>query len=353
MTNALRALVVDDSAFDRRTITSILSTMQDVEVVGKAIDGNEALQLAVSLKPDFITLDLEMPRMDGFSFLRLLMARRPTPVLVISGRSDKNHVFKALELGALDFIAKPGGHAASSRPEVEKQLSEKVSMLRQLQPVAFAPRRHPHIVHDAGRRRIAPLTTRPERIGIVAASTGGPPALVELFTTLPSDLAASVVVAQHMPERFTKTFAERLDRLHGLQVCEANHNDILKAGHAYVCPGGRCVDVVADNDGWHLEVVQPSSTDRYVPSADRAMISAAKAAGSRVVAAVLTGMGDDGTLGAEAVHSAGGLVVAESSESAAINGMPGSAVSAGFVDEVLPLGALGEWFAKALADHPR
>ncbi|RLB56546.1 MAG: chemotaxis response regulator protein-glutamate methylesterase [Deltaproteobacteria bacterium] len=354
----LRTLVVDDSAYNRRVIGDLLSEIDGVEVVGKATDGDEALRAVEELSPDFITLDLEMPRMDGFTFLRLLMARKPLPVIVVSGYSAKENVFRALELGAIDFVAKPSRSVTSDLVGIAEQLKEKVEMVRQLTPASLDPTRTslrsgrtatamfqlPGARGDeaASRARAKPT---PQHVVVVGASTGGPTALLEMFNRFPSSAPAALIVAQHMPERFTRTFAERLDRLGSLTVREATHNALIGTGEGWICPGGQCVEIVRSSDGPVMKVVSPRAEDRYVPSVDRLFETAAKAYGSRVIAVVLTGMGDDGARGAAAVHAAGGMVLAEAPETAVIYGMPGAAVRTGAVERSLPLRALAEHVA--------
>jgi two-component system chemotaxis response regulator CheB len=350
----LRVLVVDDSAFNRKMIGEILESIDGVQVVGKAADGEEALRLLGSLEPDLITLDLEMPRMDGFSFLRFVMARRPTPIIVVSSHSAKQNVFRALELGALDFVPKPSSSPGEKLAEIREELLAKVALVRQLKPTSFdrQPRSTVSSLLRAVRKddeRPLPREDGPRKLLLVAASTGGPSALVEMFAWLNSDIPAAVIVIQHMPVRFTRTFAERLDRLGGLRVTEAVDGDRLRAGRALVCPGGRCLDVVRVQDGLAVRVAPPDPTDRYVPSADRAMATAARAAGDRVVAAVLTGMGDDGAKGVTAVKTAGGKVYVQSPDSAILDGMPRSALRSGSADHALPLKLLSEEVARVLS----
>lgn len=356
---ALRALVVDDSAYNRRTIAELLSSMPGVEIVGKAADGDEALKLVSQTEPDLITLDLEMPRMDGFKFLRLLMARRPTPVIVVSGYSQKENVFRALELGALDFVAKPTRTVASDLKSIQEVLAEKVEMVRHLAPAGFDPRRRGTMFRGATATGAFPIMQpdavdeapkpgdAPKQLVVIGASTGGPTALVELFARLPA--RACVLVVQHMPERFTRTFAQRLDRLSRLEVREAEGGDVLRAGMALVCPGGRCLEVVREGSSLVAKVVDPSPSERYIPSADRLFETAAVAMGDRIVGIILTGMGDDGARGVTAVRRAGGRVLAEGPETAVIYGMPGAAVRTGDVDRSLPLPSLAEHLAVLLA----
>ncbi|MBX7192927.1 MAG: chemotaxis-specific protein-glutamate methyltransferase CheB [Sandaracinaceae bacterium] len=347
----LRVLVADDSAFNRRTIADILSQLPGVEIVGKAVDGEQALSLAFLEKPDLVTLDLEMPRMDGFTFLKILMAKQPTPVIVISSRSAKVDVFRALELGALDFVIKPSGGSPQELATIREELSAKVAMVRQLRPLR-APERvvSSTFLRPVSDERTGPTESLPRKLVVIGASTGGPPALVRMFARFTADLPATFVIAQHMPERFTKTFADRLERLGGLHVSEIDDRATIRAGRAFVCPGGFCVEIHARPAGLFAQVVAPTSDDRYVPSVDRLFRTAAEVFGPRVVAVVLTGMGDDGTKGAQAVRDAGGLVLCESEESAAIHGMPGSVVRAGLAHEILSLQALSERVVKLVRE---
>jgi two-component system chemotaxis response regulator CheB len=347
----LRVLVADDSAFNRRTIADILSQLPGVEIVGKAVDGEQALSLSFLEKPDLVTLDLEMPRMDGFTFLKILMARQPTPVIVVSSRGAKVDVFRALELGALDFVVKPSGGSPQELASIREELSAKVAMVRQLRPLRTPDRMvSSTFARSASDERPPPTESNPRKLVVVGASTGGPPALVRMFSRWTADFPAAFVVAQHMPERFTRSFADRLERLGGLHVAEVEDRATLRAGRAFVCPGGQCVEVQSRSTGHFLQDVPPAPDDRYVPSVDRVFRTAAEAFGPRVIAVVLTGMGDDGTRGAAAVRDAGGLVLCESEESAAIHGMPGSIVRAGLAHEVLSLQPLTERIAKLVRE---
>ena len=362
MSDKLRVMVVDDSAFNRRTIGDLLANIDGVEVVGKAADGDEALKLAASLNPDLITLDLEMPRMDGFTFLRLIMARQPTPVIVVSGNSARENVFRALELGAIDFIAKPTRTIASDLSAIEQELAEKVAMVRQLTPAGRDPRRRTNLRNAAGsgmfqtpgpEPRMPPAVVVEKdvnlsRLVVIGASTGGPSALVEVFSQFKAVSNAAVVVAQHMPERFTKTFAERLNKLGGLKVSDAREFEPLHPGRAVLCPGGKCLEVVTFGNGFAASVVDPAPGDRFIPSVDRLFKSAAEVAGEKVLGVVLTGMGDDGARGVVAIKAHGGTVFAEAPETAVIYGMPGAAMRTGEVDKSLPLGALATHLAELI-----
>jgi two-component system chemotaxis response regulator CheB len=315
-----------------------------VDIVARAADGNEALRLAYDTKPDVITLDLEMPKMDGFSFLRLLMASRPTPVIVVSSYSQKENVFRALELGAVDFVPKPDAVGNVEADEALNSLLQKVLLFRG-GPGGVNVR--PSIRVSAPRKEMPTLVEAPRlapRVLIgIAASTGGPSALSELFTQLSGRNSYAVLVAQHMPERFTRTFAERLDRKSMLRVAEAQDGDAIVAQSAFVCPGRQCMEVeVAAGGQLRVRLSPPGPEDKYAPSGNRLLASIGRAMRTRAVGIVLTGMGDDGTEGARVITQVGGRVIAESEETAVINGMPGSAVRAGVVTQVLPLYQIAE-----------
>jgi two-component system, chemotaxis family, protein-glutamate methylesterase/glutaminase len=245
----IRILVVDDSAFNRQTITAMLEGIPGFQVVGRAGDGEEGLKMAFQLAPDVITLDLEMPKMDGFAFLRLLMARQPTPVIVISGYATRENVFKALELGALDFVAKPSRTITPELRNIQEELQQKVRLVTQLRMVSLADR--------AARTRstgtmsgqflpppapVQPPASRkeglaPSRLIAIGASTGGPPAINRILVNLEPTLPAGIVITQHMPAKFTRAFAERLDRTTPWHVREAEPGDAVSAGCVLVAPG--------------------------------------------------------------------------------------------------------------------
>jgi two-component system chemotaxis response regulator CheB len=338
MTERLRVLVVDDSAYNRRSITEILSHSPEVEVVGKAANGEEALQLVSQLKPDAITLDLEMPRMDGFTFLRILTTKMPTPVVVVSSYAQKDNVFKALELGAIDFVAKPDRYDDAELKTIRDELLAKVLLARQLRTSSVALRPHPTLRSDAPPASKRVRLATPRYVVAIAASTGGPTAVMEVVSNLPRRSPLGLLIAQHMPENFTRTFAERLDRRSELAVAEVDGSAVVGAASAFVCPGRRCIEIEpSGTEGFRVRVVDPSPDDRYVPSADRLFSSVARVAKERAVGIVLTGMGDDGSRGARQILDAGGTVVAESQRTAVVYGMPRAAVKAGAVNRSLPL----------------
>lgn len=337
MESPLKVLVVDDSAVNRRSISQMLLGMPHLQVVGKAANGEEALRLVRITEPDVITLDLEMPKMDGFTFLRILMAKHPLPVLVISSYSQQENVFKALDLGALDFVAKPdlllpGDHS------IRDELLSKLSMVRGIHQLRSPNAQRLGSVPPS--IRPTPVPHAPSKIVCIGASTGGPSALMEIIGSLPATTELAVLVVQHMPEKFTRTFAERLDRRSAIPVREAEHDDVVRAGEVLVCPGMRCMEVERMGERYRVRVVPPALKDRYYPSVDRLLSSAAIACPNKAIGVILTGMADDGAAGALALKQAGGYVIAESEETAVVYGMPRAAAERGGVHEQLPLGEI-------------
>jgi two-component system chemotaxis response regulator CheB len=345
----IRILVIDDSAFNRQTISHMLEEDPTLQVVGRAGDGEEGLKLALQMQPDVITLDLEMPKMDGFAFLRILMVQRPTPVVVISGYATRENVFKALELGALDFVAKPSRQITPELKNIAAELRRKIGLLKQLRMVSLTDR--------AARARKAGTVSgsfpavslqppapaqrvegpAPPRLVAIGASTGGPPAIHSILMGLDPTLPIGIVVTQHMPAKFTKAFANRLDRTTPWRAREAETRDSITAGTLLVAPGTGSLILKREGAALRVEVREPAPEDRFVPSVDRMLESAAQAMGSDTLAVILTGMGGDGGRGCRAIKAAGGRVYAEAPETAVIFGMPQEAINAGAVDEILPL----------------
>lgn len=336
----IRVMVIDDSAFSRRTITKMLEGLPDVDVIGYAINGEEGIQKIVSLKPDLITLDLEMPKMDGFTLLRILTVRFSIPVIVISALNRADKVFKALELGALDFIAKPSTNASPELLKIREDLHQKVLQVMNLKPRISGSTR---FLQGAASSREQPQSeyradnNLPMEIVAIGASTGGPPALQNIFSSFDRSYPLAIVVSQHMPVGFTQAFAERLNRSSMFSVKEAEDGDPVLPGHILIAPGGR--NLILENRGGRVTacVRPPGATDRYIPCVDSMFESCASIYRSRMIAVILTGMGNDGAKGIRAVKEQGGYVVAESDETAVVYGMPREAVATGLVDRIVPL----------------
>lgn len=317
----ISVLVIADPPGRNRPLSSFLETAPDVEVVGHARDGEDGLRQTALLRPDVITLDLELPELDGVAFLRGLMASVPTPVIVLSSYVHKADVFKALELGAFDFIARPGRVGKEDLERLGRELLEKVRAVRLIRPPAPVP---------GG--------ARPLLVAAVGASTGGPPAVQRLVEATAPEAPLCLLVCQHMPARFTQAFAERLDRLGAWSVSEARGGEVPLPGHVYIAPGGKQL-LLARGRAGRLELRTPPARphDKHAPSVDALFSSVAEALGERALGIVLTGMGSDGTKGALAIRAAGGEVWAESEDSAVIFGMPREAIASGAVKRVMGL----------------
>ena len=335
----IRALVVDDSAYNRVTISRMLESHPEIRVVATAVNGEDAIKQVVKHRPDVITLDLEMPVMDGFAFLRWLMHDRPTPVIAVSSKASDRSVFKALELGAFVFIQKPGGRVSPRLEEIRKDLIAKVLQVAQVRMDNLQK----SIITDDARDALKPSSSEGCAGGIeliaIGCSTGGPPALQHVFQTLPL-LPVPIVVAQHMPPAFTRLFAERVNRLSQYHVKEAADGEMVERGFAYVAPGGMQTEIRRVAGGMQIAVIPASADDLYAPSVDRLLQSASDVCAERLIAIILTGMGDDGAASIPRVRARGGRTIAESAETAIIFGMPNEAIKTGSVQEILPLGEI-------------
>ncbi len=345
MSRKINVLIVEDSAFYRQQISSMLKQSPNIEVIGMVNDGTEAITFISKTLPDVIALDLEMPRMDGFTFLRWLMANKPVPVLVISSLSESSNVFKALELGAADFLAKPTRRASMQILTLQDEL------LGKIETVASIPREKLRSRHQSAVAEPAPPapaevpptvesseeTSRRIKLIAIGASTGGPPALQTIVSALPKDLPAAVAISQHMPPGFTKYFAERLNKMCGLEVREAVDGDLVENGWIYISPGGYHLVFERHRGGVQIFLQERTETDKYVPSVDVMMMSAAEVYRHQVLGIVLTGMGNDGRMGIRKIKDCGGFTIAESEETAVVFGMPKEAILEGAVDKILPL----------------
>jgi two-component system chemotaxis response regulator CheB len=335
----LRALVIDDSAYNRVTISRMLESSPQIKVVATAVNGEDGIKQVMKHRPDVITLDLEMPVMDGFAFLRWLMANLPTAVIAVSSRSSDRSVFKALDLGAVDFIGKPGGRVSPRLEEIERDLVAKVLQVADIRMENLRRR----IAEEEEIETHQPEPAEPCVGGVelvaIGCSTGGPPALQHLLQNLPL-LPLPIVVAQHMPQAFTRLFAERVNKLTSYTVKEGNDGEMLENGTVYVAPGGMQMEVRRAGDGLQARVFAARPNDLYAPSVDRLLTSASEACGERLVAIIMTGMGDDGAQAIRRVRERGGRTIAESAQTAIIFGMPNEAIKTGCIDQVLPLGQI-------------
>ncbi len=329
----------------------------DIKVIGQAGDGEEGLKVVHVEQPDAILLDLEMPRLDGFAFLRLLMARRPTPVVVVSSHSTRESVFRALELGAMEFVAKPTRirEASDLRP-IQDDLLRKLRLVRMLSMTQLTERTRVQNATSSG-ASWRPVRSRssedllstlrsgenpalaPARLLCIGASTGGPPAISSLLQGLHHKLPVSILITQHLPEKFTSAFVDRLARTTQWPVREAEAGTPIAPGEVVVASGTHSLRVYRDGPLLRLQppIVGEAQGTSIVPSIDRMLESTAQAMGSQVIAVILTGMSGDGVAGARAVHACGGKVLVEAPQSAVMASMPEEVIRTGCVHEIVPL----------------
>lgn len=339
--NRVRVLVIDDSAFSRRTIIKLLEEIPGVDVAGYAVNGEEGLRKAMDIRPDLITMDLEMPGMDGFTLLRIIMTACPTPVIVVSSHSEDERVFKALELGAVDFVAKPRRALSDQLLEIRDELQQKVGSLMNLN-LQGLKNRSKAVVQEENlpvrkAARLARGASRKFEVLAIGSSTGGPPALQKILSQMPGELPFTVLISQHMPSGFTRTFAERLNRMLPFEVKEASDGDTVSPNQVLVAPGGMNMVTVQMRDQVVIRLKTPSKDEKYLPSVNAMLTSVAKVYGARALSVILTGMGNDGSLGVRKIKESGGVVLAESEDSSVVFGMPREAIATGVVDRVVHL----------------
>jgi two-component system, chemotaxis family, protein-glutamate methylesterase/glutaminase len=356
-------LVVDDSAFMRRIIRDILSGTDEFRVVGTARDGHDALRKIHQLEPDLVTMDVEMPLLDGLSTLGYIMSETPRPVVMLSAHTTEGGeaTLRALDYGAVDFVAKPSGTISLDLATVGERLLDALraaaSANLKMLPVRMGRRpAHPPAPAPAApvpppRRRRAPAGDAAPTVVAIAASTGGPRALTELVPQLRVPLGAAVLVVQHMPARFTRTFAERLDGAGPLRVTEAADGDAVRPDHLYLAPGDFHMRLIREGGEVRIALDQDPSIWGVRPAADPLFRSVAEVYGARSVGVVLTGMGRDGAAGLGAIVEAGGYGIAQDRATSVIFGMP--AAAAAVADEVLPLDAIAAAVAREVAARPR
>jgi two-component system, chemotaxis family, protein-glutamate methylesterase/glutaminase len=343
MKDRIRVLVVDDSALMRKLIPMILERDPDIAVVGTAMDGAFALRKIAELHPDVVTLDLEMPRMDGIETLRMIMRGAPLPVIVFSTHSREGaySTFKALALGAIDFVAKPKDAAAGHLDPVAYELIDKIKVAKR----AGGPKALPKVVVEApmpAKKRARPALP-PNRVIAIGISTGGPNALQYILSQLPPDFPSTFLVVQHMPEGFTDMFARRLDECCALDVQEAKSGDLLVAGRVLICPGNRHMMVRRMPRGEMVVLSDSPAINGHRPSVDVLFHSVAQEFALTAVGILMTGMGEDGAEGLGAIKAAGGMTLAQSEETCVVSGMPRAAISKGYAMKVLPLETLGSF----------
>lgn len=353
--NKIRVLLVDDSAFMRKVLSDILSSDSAIEVVGTARNGKDAISKVEEYKPDVVTMDIEMPVMDGIEALRVLMEKHPLPVVMISSltKEGADATLRALELGAVDFITKTSGSISLDIHKVQDQIINKVKSAAKAKPnrtlTAVQAIRQRSLLLKPKEILPSTATSIPHMIAI-GVSTGGPSALRCLFQSLPRELPAALFIVQHMPAGFTKSLSERLDSLSAIHVVEAEHGMIVKSGCAYVAPGNYHMEVTPSPGGqWKISLNQSEPLGGHRPSVNVLFESISRLSHPSKFAIIMTGMGSDGTKGLELMKRTGCKeAIAEDESSCVIFGMPKSAIRSGYIDRVLPVNEIGPYLVNTL-----
>lgn len=349
----IKVLVVDDSAFMRKVITDMISSDPTMEVIDTAKNGQDALKKIEMHRPDVVTMDIEMPIMDGLSALKEIMATTPLPVIMLSSLTKKgaDETLKALDLGAFDFITKPSSMIKVSTPEVKEELLGKIrgaSKVRMAKPIKREPLPEKRIISSYKSASTPVGSTKFKKLIAIGTSTGGPRALQEVVPLIPKDIDAGILIVQHMPPGFTKSLAERLDGMSQIQVKEAENGDIIRAGCAYLAPGDNHIKVYKQGAQYVIKLDNSEKVSGHMPSVDAMMYSIADLNERNVVGVIMTGMGADGANGLKAVKANNAYVIAQDEESCVVFGMPKSTIKLGVVDKVVSLSNITNEIIKAM-----
>ncbi|HAK87749.1 MAG: hypothetical protein A2X55_09510 [Nitrospirae bacterium GWB2_47_37] len=329
----IRVLVVDDSSLARELITAILSTDKDIMIVGEAQDGREAVRKTRELKPDIVTMDIEMPEMNGLEAIEHIMAAHAVPILVVTTRGDAHTAYAAISKGALDLVQKPDVNLDGA-----KEFIDKIKLLSKIRV----------ITHIGGRRAVKDIKEQPkpvfgnktvDRIVAVASSTGGPEALSVLLSGFPEKFPCPIVIAQHISDGFVQGMVEWLKRTSRLNVKTASDGEYINPGTVYVSPSEKHMEITVDRK---IALVERHPKDIYRPSCDALLSSVAKVYGQRSIGVILTGMGSDGAMGIKKIKGAGGLTIAQDEKTSVVFGMNKAAIDSGCVDKILPIDEIGD-----------
>lgn len=344
MENKIRVLVVDDSAFMRKAITRMIQSDKSFEVMGTASNGQEALERIAVEKPDIVTMDVEMPKMNGLETLKVITANYQIPVIIVCSvsKSGSDLAIRCLESGAIDIVRKPESYVSMNILDISTDLIQKLKTASHIQSKETSVSSLADSTGSFSNSKIYALPTKISddslRIVTIGSSTGGPMALHKILSHIPADLPAAIVIVQHMPPgNFIESLANRLDKYSSFRVRMAQDGDVLYSGLALLGPIGNHVTLEKFNGSYRIRLTRSLENTQHCPSIDVLFQSAGEVVGSNNISCVLTGMGSDGTRGLESVHRHGGFVIAESEESCVVYGMPRSAIEAGFVKEILPI----------------
>jgi len=334
----INVLIVDDSAFMRNTLSSMISEDPDIKVVGIARNGMEAIEKVAQLRPDIVTLDIEMPKMNGIEALKQIMSKNPVPVLMVSSLTtdDARITLEALEIGAVDFIPKNLSDLSINILKVRDSLIEKIKKIGKKGLPLYKKRYRPK--HLEMPRENDYTSHRKINIVAIGSSTGGPKALQNILTSLPKDFPVPILIAQHMPPVFTKPFAERLNQMTALEIKEAEHGEPIKKGIVYIAPGKGHMSVERKRiTETTISISENNKKYVYKPSVDELMISVVENFSGHVLGVILTGLGNDGLKGMKEIKNSGGRTIAESEATCVVYGMPKAVVESGAADKVVPV----------------
>ena len=350
MTKKIQVLVVDDSAFMRKMLTKMIESNPECEVIKTAKDGVEALKAIEKLRPDVVTLDIEMPEIDGLTCLGYIMEKFPTPVVMVTGFSEflGEETIKALEYGAVGFVHKPNGSVSRNIGEIEQELISQIKLASRVDMTKLTP----VIIKEAKEKVQKAASKTTNKTITIAASTGGPRALSQIIPSLPADLPAAVLVVQHMPAEFIPSFAKRLDWESNLNVKVAEDAEPIQQGKVLIMPTEfHCRIESKANNSEVIKMDRPSREENFhFCLADKPMISLAPIYGRNAIGVVLTGMGSDGTEGLRAIKQYGGHTIAEDESTAIVYGMPKAAIQAGVIDKVVALPQIADEIVKQSKD---
>jgi two-component system chemotaxis response regulator CheB len=334
----INVLIVDDSAFMRNTLSSMISEDPEIKVIGIARNGIEAVEKVAQLKPDIVTLDIEMPKMNGIEALKQIMSKNPVPVLMVSSLTtdDARVTLEALEIGAVDFIPKNLSDLSINILKIRDLLIEKIKKIGKKGLPLFRKRYAPKQLEMP--RENDYTSHRKVNIVAIGSSTGGPRALQNILTSLPKDFPVPILIAQHMPPVFTKPFAERLNQLSALEIKEAEHGEPIKKGIVYIAPGKGHMSVVRKRiTETTISISENRKEYIYKPSVDELMLSVVDNFSGHVLGVILTGLGNDGLKGMKQIKNSGGRTIAESEASCVVYGMPKAVVDSGIADKIVPV----------------